>query len=186
MTYDKVYTRQWVTGTTASRELSHRIPRTIFGLQCGRRTITRKTKERKFDTRTGDILPRGRFTELTVCFAGSFRLTRVYIYPGQETEVPNFDHIARRRRLRSTQELMATVVPDGVYAVPLPMSQVVVFFDETITEPYVKISYITRQGFMIYDGPQGFDVELHFRDAAQQREYCFEFAPPPVEEENAA
>lgn len=181
MQYDTTYTRQWVTGTTASRELCHRIPRTIFGRRWGSRTITKRTKERQFDTRKGDILPKGKFTELAVGYAGTFTLTRVYIYPGEEVEVPGFEHATGRRRLRSTQTLMATVVPVGVYAVPIPMNQVMTVFDETLADPYVKISYYIRKGFMVFDGPQGFDVQLHFRDRAQQREYCSEFTPPTEE-----
>ena len=133
----------------------------------------KKFPKRVFDTRAGDVIP-AKFQELKRQMTVDVGLEKVYFYPGEEEEIPTFEHVARQRSLTSRKTLMAMLeLNDGVFY-EIAVDRLRVSYDASLKTPFVHLVVFQEFGFMTYSGHQPVLSTITFRDKAQQQDMIVE------------
>lgn len=168
------FTRQWIEGMSAEELKNEIVQKRFLGIPF-KSTMRTRIPSRAFDSRNGDEVPE-KVQGCTARYEGTFPLLKLYLYPGEDFEVPTFDHLVGRRSLHSERTLMATLMLKGTAMWSTRANCISTNFDETAAESTARIAFTERRGPWVYPGPVDVTINLVFPNKAVMKELTVELA----------
>lgn len=172
MTEGTLFNIDWICAVRESKTVRKKIRKRFLGIRYWGWHEKRFPK-RTFDTRQGDTIP-AKVTSYERQLSLQIGVRRMYIYPGEELEMPDFDHLVGRRELNVRETLMCMFeLFDGTHH-EMALEHVKILHDENQHEPTVHLVYLQKVGFLVFDGYRPQSATVTFRDDTQRRELVTE------------